>query len=198
MQIEGSHQGGGQFRKGVISSIVASLIMFFLLEPLARLLWHGISLLSSRIAVSYIDMAYKSAALGHRNDVSVLLLTIALSGLLGITVGLSAGITRRMFQSKAAKPMSPRLIVVALWCIAGIMTISSLIAIVPTVIDLQLNTSFQQQIKVISPRVTDQTIKELEASWAMMETRKDYEAIQDSILKIATKNNIRLPKPLIK
>lgn len=65
-------------------------------------------------------------------------------------------------------------------------------------VDLQTNASFQQRITVLAPVITDQEYKELQAMWASMDSRSDYEAINLKLELLASEHGIRLPKPLMK
>jgi predicted PurR-regulated permease PerM len=82
--------------------------------------------------------------------------------------------------------------------ILSIVTIFLLICMIVSVYaDLQLNTSFQQRLRVLSPKIGDLETKNLQASWALMESKEDYEKIVRQMEELAKENNIELPKLLI-
>ena len=57
----------------------------------------------------------------------------------------------------------------------------------------QLNTSFNQRVAALAPRITDQQVKELRARWALMEKRSDYLSIVADMDKLAKETGSKLP-----
>jgi len=84
------------------------------------------------------------------------------------------------------------------WFCFLLMLVLTIFGAVQPVADLQLNTSFQQRLKVLAPALSDLQMKEFEAAWASMQTRADFLAIQLRMERAATQHNIVLPKPLWK
>jgi len=64
--------------------------------------------------------------------------------------------------------------------------------------DLQLTTSFQQRLTVLAPKISEQEYKELQASWASMQSRTDYELLNTQMESLAQQHGIELPEPLLK
>ena len=64
--------------------------------------------------------------------------------------------------------------------------------------DLQLNTSFEQRLTILAPNINDLEFKEFEAAWALMQSRKDFEAINNRMENTAKKYGVILPPNLLK
>lgn len=186
------------FSKGVIASVIASLIVIILIQPILRLAWSFMLTLGSRFLQSYIDSIYRSAALGHRNYVDVMLLIAMLSILCGITLGATFAVTHLLLHPKrcARRPGKPHLLL--LWLLVVLLHLVAISVVVGPYVDLQLNTSFQQRLKVLAPKLTDLEMKEFEASWASMQNRGDFDSIRSKMESTAKKYGITLPKPLLK
>jgi hypothetical protein len=56
-----------EIKKGVISSVIASLFFLAFLQPIFEFVWKVIVKLSSNAYTGYIDIIYSNAALGKRN-----------------------------------------------------------------------------------------------------------------------------------
>lgn len=60
-------------------------------------------------------------------------------------------------------------------------------------VSLDLRTTFNQRIDIISPYIEDIKVKKLKSQWASMKNKKDFEEINKSIEEIAITNNLVLP-----
>jgi hypothetical protein len=58
---------------------------------------------------------------------------------------------------------------------------------------LQLNTSFNQRLTVLAPRISEQEYKEILASWAGMRNRADYQAVVQRVDSDAAAKGVVLP-----
>lgn len=64
--------------------------------------------------------------------------------------------------------------------------------------DLQLNSTFQQRIRLLAPYIDEQKEEYFIALWTSMKTREDYEVIMNEFNTIARTEKIKLPEPLMK
>ncbi len=64
--------------------------------------------------------------------------------------------------------------------------------------DVEYNTSFRQRLTVLAPMLSEIEEEELEARWASMRNRADYEAIEAEIEKLANNHSLQLPPSLLK
>jgi hypothetical protein len=73
----------------------------------------------------------------------------------------------------------------------------SILIVVSSFVNLQLDTSFRQRLTVLAPALSEMEIRQLEASWAGMRSQGDYNAIVARLEGIARARGVVLPKPLI-
>lgn len=94
-------------RKGVIASIIASIVFFIFLEPLLRFFWNFLNRFSSVIYNGYLDTIYQSAALGQRNDLDFVIFStlniLILAGLVMVTFYIKSRKDQRDFHKKILK-----------------------------------------------------------------------------------------------
>lgn len=181
------------FRKQLIVSLITSILVLIFIEPLLKWLTDGLMWLGLNISASFTKTIYTSAALGFREKNSFLLLMFITSLLIGIMAGMASA---KLFLGQSVKrelPLRAKLLSV-LMGLAFLVANLDVLAI--NFAELQLNTSFNQRITVLSPKVSDQEIKVLKAKWALMKGRSDYEAINFQMDALARTQGINLPSPL--
>ncbi len=187
------------FRKSVIASVISSVLVIILINPLLRLGWRVMVALGDTVYAGFTNYTYTNAALGQRNWVIVQSLFIFIGLLTGI---MTAPFTNRLLNRLLGRSDELRekhkirfaviyVILLLLWftfCISFL---------VPAAVDLQLNTSFQQRLTVLAAKIPEQEAKELKASWAMMRTRAHYKQIKNRMEALAVQHKVELPRPLI-
>lgn len=187
-------------RKSIIASIIASLLVIIFIKPLFDSVWNFVSWFSTYCYAGFNNAVYSNAALGQRDWVAVFHVELFVS----ILFGTISGFTLVVFfvghpESKVVEKIKKNKKSIRLLMIFfGIILIFlSLLIMVSIRTDLQLNTSFNQRLTVLSPHITELKYKELQSSWALMQNRQDYEKIVDEMDKLAKNNKIQLPKLLI-
>ncbi|MDZ4404893.1 hypothetical protein [Prosthecobacter sp.] len=186
------------FTINVASSIVASIVFVWLLEPTLKGIWHLLSISGTWIAAWLENRAFISAAKGKREWVSVLILSYILMGSVTVMFGRDLFLTlRRRIPKKALteeeakrKTRNHRLRsvfnhVAFLICV--------FIGIFIPFVDLQLTTSFYQRLDALAPYLEPQQEKMLRSQWALMKTRPDYENINHELDRLASKAGMNLP-----
>jgi hypothetical protein len=214
-------------RKGILASIIASIVFVVILEPLMKLFWKFLNTTSTKVYSSYLDSLYKNAAQGHRNYIDFIILTCIIAALIGILFLSSNRLIRLIKRIKeddeilnirddnerlklinikkekvrnSIEAVKKKYVFIRISSIS-IITIGTLvfsISLFRMYADIQLNTSFNQRLNVIAPYIEDSQTKELMSKWALMKTKNDYKEIHRFIEKTATENNIDLPKLLLK
>lgn len=190
-------------KKSIIVSVVSSILVLIFIKPLLNLGWRFLTWCSNNFYHNFLNNVYGNAALGQRDWVSVILFFIVVSVMLGIFTGiLTLPLFRKLRKIKEKRGdkafRNIRRIFLCLRYILSIVIIFLLICMIISIYaDLQLNTSFQQRLRVLSPRIGDLETKNLQASWALMELKEDYEKIVRRMEELAKENNIELPKLLI-
>ena len=187
-----------QIRRGVIASIIAALIVLIFVQPLLRIIWSALLKVGLSFFQSYVDSIYLNAALGQRNDVGVILLFLILSLIFGVTSGASLVATIRVFPARSKTKRSKKRKVFLLWIMVFFIFLLCISMAIRPFTDLQLNTSFQQQLTVLSPKISDLECKEIKAAWALMKSRKNFEDISKRLNDTAKKHGVVLPPNLLK
>lgn len=191
-----------EIRKGVLASIIASILVLIFIQPVLRLVWALVLGLGGKFLDKYIDSIYRSSAFGHRNHVDVMLLLFLFAASSGLFMGFTSVITHRIIDSRSvpAHPKKRNLMLMSVLMLVGtpIFLVASLSVSIRSLADLQYNTSFQQRLKVLAPKITDAQFKELEADWASMKSRQDYLSIKVRMEAIAQENRITLPEVLLR
>lgn len=216
-----------EIRKGIISSIIASLIFLIFFQPILGFIWNILTKISIITYTGYIDNIYKNAALGQRNWLGFLILFFFLSLIFTlITIFLMQFRAKlsRLYKDKELdliekeedklkflkdKQQSVSKIIAPL--VNHYNKFKIFFFIYQTLIllffgdtlfkayaDLQLNTSFNQRLTVIAPYIETQKEEELKSSWASMKTRKDFDELNNTIENIAKSSNVKLPINLLK
>jgi hypothetical protein len=210
----------------IIRSLVASTIFLILLKPIFEFLWTILVKVSNHTYTFYVDTIYQNAALGQRNWIDFIILTFIYAIALAIVLTLMYILDQRIrvirlneeIRKEGDKEKKERLkdalskklsrfekLVKIARCLMKmrigiyIISILSFLSLMFTAYtDLQLNTSFTQRLNVIAPYITDNELKILRSKWALMESRSDFDVLNDEMELVAKQKNITLPKNLLK
>jgi hypothetical protein len=175
-------------------------LVFIFVEPLLRLAANGLMWLGANISGGFTKAVYTSAAMGLREKFSFMHLLFTSALFLGAIAGVGASVVRHGMKRATENPaQTPRFR--KLKSTAGLLYVLTTIASVTYVsaqnfIELQLNASFNQRLTVLAAKVSDQRIKEIRATWALMESRHDYEAINSEMARLSKEQGVRLPDAL--
>ena len=96
-----------EIRKGVLASIIASILVLIFIQPVLRLVWALVLGLGGKFLDKYIDSIYRSSAFGHRNHVDVMLLLFLFAASSGLFMGFTSVITHRIIDSRSV-PRAPQ------------------------------------------------------------------------------------------
>jgi hypothetical protein len=183
-------------RKGLLVSIVTSVLVLIFIDPLLKMATNLIMSLGSGLAVSWTNGIYLSAALGLREKFSFIILALGSSLTTGIALGFATGrILNRRTSNESFHKFKGKLFILDM-VFAIIFLIGCFAILASNFAELQLVASFNQRVTVLAAKASDQQIKELRASWASMENRKDYESINNEIKKLSSAYAVKLPAPL--
>ena len=192
-------------KKVYIPSIMASLIVIYVIQPAINLGGTSLSIWRSDFRAKFTDSMYENAALGMRNWVDVLFFNIFIGVLAGVVFGISlAGALIILKSTKMpsifSKIKSSRIVkrvIIAIYILSGVYLVISSYSLYKIVLaDLQLNASFQQRMACLAPYISEQEEKKMFAMWANMTNKHDFEVIERSMEGYAQEANIKLPKKL--
>lgn len=185
----------------VIASVIASVIVIALIQPMLTWLWEYMSSTGNVMLNKYVDHLYKNAALGNRNwviaAIAISLLYIPIANFI-LVIG-TRPLFKKLLQRKpgVTKLKIPTAIFVTLvvFSISGLIPATFLSISIYT--DLQLNASFNQRLQVLTPHLSDHQHKTLLASWASMTSKNDYIKIKEEMDQLALQAKTTLPRPLL-
>lgn len=188
--------------KALGSFVTASIVSGCIIPPLFQSFWQSSADKGLGLLASYNNSLYLNAAVGNRNWIDYLVLTIliALITIVPIAILLSyifinnSGKKKRKveggisgFKLTLSLALAPILIINLF---AGLITINYAFA------DLQLNGSFEQYITAIRPSLSDEEERKLRSEWALMESESDCAKIFQQIADKSQAAGISLPKKL--
>lgn len=183
-----------KFRREIYVGIIAAILVMSLVEPLLRFAGNTILWAGSNIYEGFTNSVYKSAALGFREKFSFFTLVIIFSILAGFYAALSTALFLLDRPPPSMRGVMKRKYISLILALSFFMM--SFYVVGKNFAELQLNASFNQRLTVLAPKLTDLQIKELRASWALMEKRADYVALNKEMESFASKLNVKLPANL--
>jgi hypothetical protein len=179
---------------GIVSSLIATVFFLLILQPLLGLVWRFV--LSNVRLIN--DIACRGAALENPDRYGYLLMTAVATGSIAALV-LSSGIVHIFNSPPSQMPLKrsevfPKwyertmlfFLVFSIFSVAFVQYIGFL--------QMALKISFSQRLTVLTPKISDQERKELQAEWASMRNESDYIHIVDEMEQKAKANGITLPK----
>ena len=191
-----------EWRVGVLSGVIASVLVLIFVEPRLELTWRVSSVALSGIATDTIDGVYRSAALGHRNHavvrVVVFLAGLSVGALTSLTVtGMlvwrrGVGAVAELAETRR-RPMLVMSVLSVLLVVGGVQMFAATLYA-----DLQYVTSFEQQLTILAPGIDEQLEEELRAQWASMSSRADYLGMNSRMELVADSVGIELPPRLLR
>lgn len=211
-------------RKGVISSVLASLFVIIFISPILNLLWNFLAENGGVFLKNLTDSLYINAALGKRNWLDAIFYAYLFSFLIGGVIYANFYIFRKHrnlekeienFHEEEEKEISEekikkgliklksntkkmKLFIFISWILALFFISTSFFSLFRVYSDLQMNTSFEQRLNAIAPILNEQEEEELISKWALMRNRSNYEEINKAMENYANEAKITLPPLLLK
>jgi hypothetical protein len=188
------------FRRTIIGGVVASLVVLVVIQPTLNLVVPTLLDVVAGTFVGFENQVYKNAALGQRNYVDVMTIVTVFTVLIVFPILAYALLTVRK-RVASNETLRLRLLTISrfgfpIFAIFGL--ISAIYLGVLIFADLQYNTSFSQRLSVLAPAISDQDEEDIRAMWASMESRSDYDRVNQRLEELAQGNSIELPEPLLR
>ena len=187
---------------GIISSIIATFIFIYLLDPILRLMTYMMFGLLGSLTRWYTDSLFQRAALLAGPDPSVDLLAFLTGGICGILSSIAIILILYPLLTRDEKGIkAPKITIkhlrlsIPVLCI--VIAICTLLSFHRTLFPVRITSSFNQHLAAIAPHVTDQDIKEFRSRWTQMACENDYKILYNNLNRIASKNNVRLPENVV-
>jgi len=190
-----------ELRKTIFVEVLVAILVVILIEPILKIFWGGISFLSNNIYSGLLDSIYRNVALGKRNYIDVMIfgLIVILAAIFTLTALWRTEIKRSITRIDNTVTRMPKGIGKITKIVLSICMVLVILYLLTSVfVDLQLNTSFEQRLTVLAPNISELDYKEIKAAWSNMESRGDYEIIQERMETLAEESGVELPEPLLK
>jgi len=191
---------------GVVSSLAATILFIYFLDPLMRLVSRIVFGLSSSLTRAYVDGLYRDCALCTTVFPSAELHALVFGAFSGVLSGwLLSRATTKLWPSHVLPPDDPRtrssrrLRRVA--TVVGVVSSLCLIVFIglqvwATSFRLRTMTTFNQHLNAVGPFISEQEKLTLVSRWSQMRGAKDYEEISASISSVAKEHGVYLmPNP---
>jgi hypothetical protein len=207
---------------GIISSVVATFLFIYFLDPLLRFITLLLFKTFGSLAHKYTDRLFEQSALLIGPDPSYALFIFINSVLFGMFVCV---IIFSLFMDRILDnlidgptecpkdrppkdrpencPLNRRTEESKRYKVLGrvILIVSSFIAIILIILttysmtfQIRITTSFSQHVVLLAPYISDQEAKLLRSRWVQMKSEQDFDAIYKDLNKIAKINGVTLPE----
>jgi hypothetical protein len=191
---------------GVATSIIATILFIYLLDPIMRFVGFVLFNYGSTILRAYIDRLFEQAALLTPPDPALAIFTSLLALANGFITGVvtSRFFPRRLFKKlrvelqKKEEPESqnrkrPWVLLVPVIVINLVWLMWSY----STFFQFRIISSFNQHLVAVAPYVSEHDLNLIRSQWTQMQSEKDYGIIYSELGRIANQNHIRLPENLV-
>ncbi len=185
---------------GIITSLTATFLFIYFLDPILILLGSIIVEVSSRVYSAYLDRLFMQASLGVTHDPAFFVLMSIYGFAIGAPVGMITVVTMMKRKSKidkkegAEKPKrSGKKIVILMVIIWSAMYITLFMSLWSLWFQLKITSSFEQHMKTVAPYLEEDEEEIIWSKWTQMKSEKDYNAIYKRLKDIAAENSVELP-----
>jgi hypothetical protein len=184
--------------KTLAGFVTASIFSGCIIPPLFQSFWQVSADKGFSLFENYKNSLYMNAAVGNRNWIDYLVLTIliVLVTLLPIVLLIAYSFRSTKKKNKAAEEGRKLTLSLVLAPILLTNFLAGLLVINYAYSDLQLNASFEQYIAALRPSLSDAEERRWRSSWALMESEADCYKIFESITKKSQEAGIALPRKL--
>ena len=178
-------------RKSIYASIIAAIFVIVFIQPVLNILGQFFVWLGETVYQGLSDSFYEEGARGLREKYSFSLLLL----FFGITTGMFTMLTLRVWsRDRDVKKITRRNPKVLFSILTASLLIVTFYLLSLNYAGFQMNASFSQNMRIIRPLIEDKRYYVIDAKWAMMKNRNDYESINEELNQIASKHNIVLPE----
>ena len=179
-----------------INTLIFAFIIALFINPLAKLTWNFLILMSSRFSLYLINKILR-LAISERMPLDIFIFIFAFFAFMLVSLSVYITIARLPFgikkKSVNKSPMYRRYIFIAL----SIFLLIEFIFILETyTIAFELNVNYKQRMGIIAPYINNEKEEELWSKWYLIESKIDYINLNHELDNIAENNNIKLPKAL--
>jgi hypothetical protein len=181
-------------KERILSGLIVWLLVTIFIQPILSFTWKAVVAVGGFVHQGYVDRIYRSAALGEHDAVGVLtfwlLATYILMRMAGdwfdMVAPLSTVLQRTYRVPRLLIHLPPALLMSALGL--TVLVVFSLFAGKAVI-----SASFSQRLTILAPAISDMEYKTLNARWASMRGKSDYDALVSAMDKRAAELGVTLP-----
>jgi hypothetical protein len=162
-------------RIGVITSVIASIIVIIFVQPLLSAAWTVVVAAANIISSSILDVVYEDAAKELPEMVPLMVLFFLL-----IFFAVSF-----VFRGRPLDKLDR--ICLGAFFVIGFLTFVGIWG------KAEIAGSYRQRVAVLAPHVSEQDLKLMEAEWKTVRTRAAHQRLITKMESLATTNSIKLP-----
>lgn len=174
-----------------MTTLAIAFIIAFFINPLAKLTWNLLFLMSNRLSSLLINQIIGLIIRGT-TSIEVYIFMFVFFTFIALFVDPLAVKTKKDSTNNKIKKIPVQKIEIVILYIFYIIFI---VVITTNVIVSELNINFKLKMGIISPYIDNEKEEELWSKWYLMESKMDYINLNYELENIAEKNNVKLKKP---
>lgn len=190
---------------GVVSSLIASAIFLYFLDPLIQFLWGLITNSYANHFENYTNSVFLMAAKNYSVDfLSGIILALIPFGFCVMFIVFTIDMTISTYKYHKNNPQdkSKKKFHLIFNCVFMLFIflyyLPSIPAFYKPVAASGVNTIFNQRLNAIAPYIEPIEEKRLRSSWALMKNKEDYDNINKRLEEFAKNAQIQLPEASFK
>ena len=195
-------QISNSIKVGVISSLIASVLFLYLLDPILRFLSNIVFFVSDKVSSYFVDKLYQEIAIG-RTDYSLTLLVminITLMGIINLVIVQKIKLKKktteiedpeRKEEARSVSPKAPQSFYILTLILFNLLLVLQLVS---SHIKISSINTFDQYVRIITPYIDNSEKQILISRFSSMKTYSDFNTIMRDIKIIASGNKISLPE----
>lgn len=177
--------------KSLLATLIIAFIIAFFINPLAKLSWNLLFLMTNRLSSFLINQIIDSIIRGN-TLIEVYIFIFVFATFMFLFVDPLAVKTKKESTNNKIKKIPVRKIeIICLY----LFYIIFIVVITTNIIISELNINFKLKMGIISPYIENEKEEELWSKWYLMESKMDYINLNYELENIAEKNNFKLKKP---
>lgn len=196
-------------KSGIIVGLITTIIFIYLLQPILGWVGERLLFVAYDLNHAYIDRIYAQAAMLTTQNYSFILFTVAayIFGFSVFSASLLMLLPRQYTQiiynilngvqksgGKLPLHYQSKIRRYTIGSIGILTFVWMTLDLSGNYLQLNLISTFNQDMRIISPYINDQQRSKIISEWSLMKGKSDYLVVYAQIDKIAKQNNIELPE----
>jgi len=180
---------GSATRKALLISLVGGAILLYLVDPILRFMPSLVLRIVGAISQRWTDSLFRAAAQPESVE-SLSILTIFMLAVVFLFLSTERVLAKPNQPNPTAAPAKTRLSLAPFFSTWFLILASLLFLFLLRDASSSIERCFRYRLTVLSPHLSDRESKELAASFTLMQSRADYDAIRGRLKEYAEKYNV--------